>query len=464
MNQENQRFDRRVLLAVTITSNFINPMMGAAVSVALPRIAIDLDLTATGQAWVTTAYLLTAAIFLVPFGKIGDMFGRKKIFLYGNIIFMLATFVCAVASSEVLLIAARLVQGFGGAMIVSTSMALVMLAFPPQERGKIIGYNVAAVYAGLAFAPIIGGLLTQYLGWRSLFTMSGIFGILISLAILFKIKAEWVEKNEDKFDYIGSILLAVSIVSLMKGFTKLPDLVHVILTLVGIIGLIAFVVYETKIKYPVLNIKLFTENSTFSYANLSALINYAATFAVTFVLSLYLQYAKGYSPRDAGAILIAQPIMMALISPIAGRLSDKKDPHILASIGMFIIVVGLFLLSFLNKSTNNYYIISSLLILGIGFGLFSSPNTNSAMSSVERKFYGIASATLGTMRSMGMMFSMAIATLVSYLYVGDNKITADNLTEYLKSVQVVFIIFTVLCFIGIFTSLMGVKRKKAIVG
>jgi len=462
MEQDDQHFDRKVLLAVTIISNFLTPMMGAAVNVALPKIAEELNLTAIGQAWITTAYLLTAVIFLVPFGKIGDMFGRKKIFLWGNVLFMLSTFLCAFAVSDAMLIASRLIQGIGGAMIAGTSMAIIMLAFPLEQRGKIIGYNIASVYAGLAFAPIIGGFLTQYLGWRSLFFVSGFFGILISLSIFFKIKAEWVDKTNEKFDFMGSIILAISIVSLMVGFSKLPNFSHVVLTLIGIIGLVGFGWFESKIKNPVLNIELFTHNRNFAFANLTALINYAATFAVTFVVSLYLQYAKGLSPRDAGAMLVAQPFTMSLVSTIAGRLSDKRDPHILASIGMSIIVVGLFLLSFLQQATSNYYIIGSLLILGVGFGLFSSPNTNTAMSTVDRKFYGIASATLGTMRSMGMMFSMAIATLASYLFVGDNKITTTNLPEYLQSVQVVFIIFSVLCFIGVFTSLMGFKKSSTI--
>jgi len=435
-------------------------MMGAAVSVALPQIGLDFQMSAVAQSWVTTAYLLTAAVFLIPFGKAGDMFGRRKVFLLGNVLFMLATFMCAVAYTEWLLIVGRLIQGIGAAMVQGTSMAIVMLAFPPQQRGKIIGYNVASVYSGLALAPFIGGVLTQAFGWQSLFLMNGVLGIFISLAIYLKIKAEWVEKSTGSFDFAGSAILVVSTTALMYGFSKLPNLPNIILTIAGIAGMVWFVIFEMQARNPVLNVKLFTENKAFSYANLTALINYAATFAITFVMSLYLQNVKGLQPAQAGTILVAQPIMMALMASFSGRLSDKKDPRILASIGMGIIVVGLFMLSFLQENTAFGYIVSSLLILGTGFGLFSSPNTNAAMSAVDRKYYGVASASLSTMRSMGMMFSMAIAALATFLFIGDSPISASNIPQYVKSVKVVFIIFTVLCFIGVFTSLAG-RSKPA---
>lgn len=459
IENHNEGFNRNILLAVTIVSNFINPMMGAAVSVALPKIGLEFHLSAVGQAWVTSAYLLTAAAFLIPFGKAGDMLGRRKVFLWGNVIFMLSTFLCAVSINDTMLIISRLLQGLGAAMVQGTSMAIVMLAFPPNQRGKIIGYNVASVYAGLALAPVLGGVLTQALGWRSLFILNGILGIFISLAIYFKIRAEWAEPTHHAFDFKGSALLIISFSALMFGFSKLPDVTHIVLTLAGVVGIIWFIAYESRHINPVLNVEMFTQNRVFSFANITALINYAATFAITFVMSLYLQNVKGLQPRDAGMVLIAQPVMMAIVASFSGRLSDRKDPQLLASMGMSIIVIGLFLLSFLQADTHINYVVGSLLILGTGFGLFSSPNTNAAMSAVERKFYGVASASLSTMRSMGMMFSMAIASLATYVFVGEATITAENMNDYVRSVQVVFIIFTVLCFAGIFTSLAGRKNK-----
>jgi MFS family permease len=217
--------------------------------------------------------------------------------------------------------------------------------------------------------------------------------------------------------------------------------------------MIAFVRWETKVEYPVLNISLFGNNRVFAFSNLAALINYSATSAISFLLSLYLQYTKGLTPQDAGLILVSQPVVMAIFSPLAGRLSDKIEPRIVASAGMTLTVVGLLLFTFLNSTTDLAFIIFSLVLLGFGFALFSSPNTNAVMSSVEKRFYGVASATLGTMRLTGQMLSMGIAMLVFALYLGRAQITPEKYPAFLTSTKTAFIIFAVLCFGGIFASL-----------
>ena len=454
---KNNEVNKLVLLAVTMTSNFLNPLMGAAVNVALPKISGEFSLDAVAMSWVTMSYLLASAVFLVPLGKIADMWGRKKIFLYGNIFFTIATVLCALSYSGYFLIVARFLQGIGSAMMFSTSMAIVISAFPPQERGKVIGLNVSAVYLGLSVAPILGGILTQAFGWRSLFVINATVSLFIILAIILKIKAEWVEAKGEKFDWLGTLIYMPAMTALMYGFSKLPSQLAIILTIAGIVGLVVFVLIELKAPFPVLNMKLFFENKIFAGANLSAFINYAATFAVSFVLSLYLQYAKHFSPKEAGLVLITQPVLMALVAIFSGRLSDKVNPRWLASSGMAISVLGLFMLGFLEKDTSLTFIVIALAILGFGFGLFSSPNTNMIMSSVERKFYGVASATVSTMRTTGMMFSMAIASLAVHIFVGNQLISDSNIESFVHSSQVIFIVFTVLCIIGVFASFVGKK-------
>lgn len=456
-NKSNE-VNKMVLLAVTMTSNFFNPLMGSAVNIALPKISSEFSMDAVSMSWVTMAYLLASAVFLVPFGKAGDMLGRKKVFLYGNIFFLVATILCAFSTSASLLIGSRFLQGIGSAMMFSTSMAIIISAFPPNERGKVIGLNVAAVYVGLSAAPILGGIVTETLGWRSLFFINGIVSILLIFAIIFKIKAEWRESEKDKFDWIGTLIYMPSMTALMYGFSKLPFPLAIVLTGVGILGLIAFVIVEKKHPFPVLNMKLFFENKVFASANLSAFINYAATFAVGFVLSLYLQYAKHLSPSDAGMILITQPVLMAIVAIFSGRLSDKINPRWLASSGMAISVVGIAMLAFVEIDTANSFIIIALAILGFGFGLFSAPNTNMLMSSVEKRFYGVASATVSTMRTTGMMFSMAIASLSVHVFVGEQKINDTNLDLFIHSSKVIFLIFALLCFVGVFSSLVGKKE------
>jgi EmrB/QacA subfamily drug resistance transporter len=455
--QKNNEVNKVILMAVTMASNFFNPLMGSAVNIALPKISSELSLDAVSMSWVTMSYLLASAVFLVPFGKAADMLGRKKMFLYGNVFFMLATLLCTVSTSGSFLIISRFLQGVGSAMMFSTSMAIVISAFPPNERGKVIGLNVAAVYVGLSAAPILGGIITETMGWRSLFYLNGGVSVLIILAIIFKIKAEWIEAEFDRFDWLGTLIYMPSMTALMYGFSKLPSTLAIVFTALGIIGMVAFVLVEKKHQFPVLNMNLFFENKVFASANLSAFINYAATFAVSFVLSLYLQYAKHLSPKEAGMVLITQPLLMALVGIFSGRLSDKVNPSLLASSGMAISVVGIAMLIFIDVDTSQSFIIVALAILGFGFGLFSSPNTNLLMSSVEKRFYGIASATVSTMRTTGMMFSMAIASLSVHVFVGEQKINDSNIDLFMQSSKIIFIVFTVLCIIGVFSSLV---RKR----
>lgn len=456
-----QEVNKTLLLAITMVANFFNPFTGAAVNIALPQISSQLQLDAVAMSWVTMAYLLASAVMLVPLGKVADRWGRKTVFLVGNIVFLLASFLCAAATSGGFLISMRVFQGLGTSMMVTTSMAILMSAFPPKERGKVIGMNVASVYMGLSAAPVLGGILTQTFGWQSLFLINGTVSVFVAVAIYFAIRTEWKETENGTFDLKGALLYVLSLIALMYGFAKMPDTSAIVLAVAGILGLLLFIRMELRATFPVLDVKMFRDNIVYALSNLSAFINYAATFAVSFVLSLYLQYAKHLSPREAGLILVAQPVLMALVSVFSGRLSDRFNPKALASAGMGISVVGLLLLAFLTVGSSNAYILSALGVLGFGFGLFSSPNTNVVMSSVEHKHYGVASATLATMRNLGMMFSMAIASLAVHVFIGNNPLGDANIPAFMQGSKFIFLLFSVLCLLGVFTSLRNSTRKKA---
>jgi EmrB/QacA subfamily drug resistance transporter len=453
-------FNKNTLLLIIILTSVVNPFLGAAVNIALPKIGEEFSMNAITMSWVAMSFLLSSAVFLVPLGKVADILGRKKVFLYGSIIVAVSSLFCALSTSGAMLIAFRVIQGIGSAMTFATGMAIITSAFPPHERGKAIGINVSAVYLGLSIAPFLGGLLTQSLGWRSLFIATIPFGLLVIAITVFTVKTEWAEASHEKFDYTGSLIYMIAISALMYGFSKLPEPHAIVLTGSGILGLVVFTRVELQRIYPVLNIQLFMNNRVFAFSNLAALINYAATFAVTFVLSLYLQYIKGLSPLQAGSVLVTQPALMMLVASFSGRLSDKYDSRILSSLGMGIIVIGLVLLSFLGNATEKIYIIISLIILGIGFGLFSSPNTNAVMGSVEKKYLGVASATVGTMRLTGQMLSMGIATLILHIFIGEARIVPDNHYLFLHSTKIIFLLFSLLCFLGVFASLARGKRGK----
>jgi EmrB/QacA subfamily drug resistance transporter len=444
---------RQATLLVTTVGAFLTPFMSSSVNIALPSIGDELAMNAILLGWVATAFLLAAAMFLVPLGRIADIYGRKRIFTYGMITYTAASLLSAISTSAAMLISSRILQGIGGAMIYTTAVAILISVFPPEDRGRVLGINVAAVYAGLSIGPFVGGLLTQYLGWRSIFWINVPLGLLMLALTFWKLKGEWAEAKGEKFDIVGSIIYSLMLVAIMYGFTMLPGLPGVGLILAGGLGIVAFVKWETKVKSPVLDIRLFRNNTVFALSNVAALINYSATFAVSFLLSLYLQYIKGLSPQNAGLVLVAAPLMQAIFSPLAGRLSDKIEPRIVASAGMGLTVIGLIFFIFLDQTTSLWFIIVGLIILGFGFALFSSPNTNAVMSSADKKYYGVASATLSTMRQLGMMFSMGMVMLIFAIYIGHVQITPEYYLPFLRGVDTTFIIFAILCFGGIFASL-----------
>lgn len=444
---------RAVLLVATIAS-FLFPFMGSAVNIALPSIGKELSLDAITLGWIATAYLLSSAAFLVPFGRIADIYGRKKIFTCGIVIFTLSSLFSGMANSATMLISFRVLQGVGGAMLAGTAIALLTTVFPANERGKVLGINVAATYIGLSLGPVLGGVLTQHLGWRSIFFLSALLGLAVIGVVLWKLKGEWTGAKGERFDLAGSVIYVLGLVALVYGFTLLPERSGVGLIIGGIIGLSAFTRWEMRTRSPVLDISLFKNSKAFTFSNLAALINYSATFAVSFLISLYLQYVKGFNPESAGLILVAMPAMQAIFSPLAGRLSDRIEPRLIASAGMVLTTIGLIIFIFLNKETPLGLIIGNLILIGFGFALFASPNTNAVMSSAPKTAYGVASATLATMRQVGMVLSMGIAMLMFTLYkIGRVQITPEYYPLFQQSMKTAFIIFAVLCFGGIFASL-----------
>jgi len=455
-----KHLSKKVALAVVTMASFLIPFMGASINIALPPIGREFAIDAVLLAWIPASYLLSTTVFLLPFGRIADIYGRKKIFTYGIFIYTIASLLAANSDSAMMLILLRIPQGIGGAMVFGTGIAILTSVYPVSERGKVLGINVAVVYLGLSLGPFLGGLLTQHFGWRSIFLVNLPLGLVIITLLLWKLKGDWAEAKGERFDLGGSIIYGLAIVVVMYGVSLLPETMGLGAVALGILGLIAFVWWETKAASPVLNMNLFKNNRVFVFSNLAALINYSATFAVAFLLSLYLQYAKGFSPQTAGMVLVSMPAAQAILSPLAGRLSDKIAPQILASAGMALTTIGLIMFTLLEQDTVIGFILASLVVIGIGFAFFSSPNTNAIMSSVVARSYGVASATLATMRQIGMMLSMGIAMLIFAIYIGRVEITPEYYAIFVSSMKVAFITFAILCFCGIFASLARGKAKR----
>jgi EmrB/QacA subfamily drug resistance transporter len=391
-------------------------------------------------------------------GRFADIYGRARVFASGMAIFSVSTLAAGISESISVLIISRVVQGIGSAFIFSTGIAMLSAAYRPEVRGKMIGYSIATVYIGLTAGPFLGGWLTQQYSWRMIFL--GVVPLSVAAFFLTLKTASTEERcvQECDMDYTGSVAYALGLFLTIYGFSRLPGSGY-FLVLAGICVLAAFIMWEKKSTNPLFDLKLFTSNRLFMFSNLAALINYAATFASGFILSLYLQYIKGLTPKEAGLILVSSPVVMAFIAPIAGRLSDKINSRILSSAGMAITALGLACFIFLSEKTSTFYIVISLLILGAGFGIFASPNTNAVMGSVNRSVYGVASGLLATMRLTGQTISMAVVMVIFSVTIGHVEITPSYYKNFIHAVRLCFILNTALCVLGAFASLARDKNK-----
>jgi EmrB/QacA subfamily drug resistance transporter len=444
---------RRVALGVSSFASFLTAFMASAVNVALPALQKEFQMNAIALGWVAMALLLSAAMCVVPFGRAADIYGRKRFFTYGISIFTVASLLCGVSGSATTLIAFRFVQGIGAAMVFATGIAIITSVYPLAERGRALGLSVAAVYFGLSSGPFFGGFLTAHLGWRSVFLIIAPLGILVVAVTKIWLKTEWTEARGEKFDFSGSMIYCLSLLLVIYGFSRLPGLLGFLVLGGGILAGFMFVKWESRVKMPILNINLLRINRVFAFSNLAALIHYAATYAVTFLLSLYLQYVRGLEPQHAGAVLVCQPLVQVFLSPFIGRLSDKVEPRIVASAGMGMTAVSLVLFSLLTATTSLALVLANLVLLGTGFAFFATPNASAIMGSVEKRLYGVGSGILATSRMVGQVFSMGFTLLVFAALMGTSRISPAIYPLFLRSAKLLFVFFALLCLGAVAASL-----------
>lgn len=443
---------RIVALLVTTLSSFLTPFMAASVAVALPSIGRDLRMDPVLMSWVATSFLLGVGVFLVPMGRLADIYGRKKVFLWGVVIFTVVSLMCATARSAYGLVVYRFFQGAGAAMIFGNGIAILTSVSPPSERGKMLSIVIGTVYIGTALGPFLGGLLTDHFGWRSIFLTAAPAGIVIIVAVLLKLKQEWAEARGEAFDYPGSVMYGAILVALIYGFTALPSLKGLIVILFGLGGVVLFVKWEKNARHPMLSVEMFSKNRLFAFSNLAGLLNYGATYAVAFLLSLYLQSVRGMSAQGAGLLLVSQPVVQGIFTLICGRLSDRIEPRIMASAGMGLTAIVLLFLSLISDETGFPSIVGLLGLMGLGFALFAAPNANAVMASVERKSFGVASGMLVCTGTLGQLLSMGITGLVFALYMGRVSVRPDEAVALLHSVKLLFVTFALLALAGVFVS------------
>ena len=415
-----------IALLVVCIGYLIAPMGMAAVNVAIPALAEDLQANAIKVAWLPTLYILANVAFMLPFGKLADNYGRKRIYALGLFLNALSAFMCAVATDIDWILFWRFVQGASGAMIFSTGVAIITSVTPSHKRGAALGILAACVYIGLTLAPAVGGWLTELLGWRSVFYFQ--IPLMLALLIFIKLKlhGEWKNEHHSRFDWIGSGIFIMFAGTLVYGLSLLPSLAGFGLLVVSVLSLAGFIVHQSRDKQPLIRVQMFRESRVFSLSLSTSFLMYGSNFAIIFLLSLYLQYIKGFGPAYAGQILLMQALCMAIVAPFAGKLADRFQPRIIATLGCSIVALGFLFLNQIDTTTTALYIGASLGLVGLGFGLFSTPNNSAIMGAVKEQEVGVASASMNLSRTIGNLVGMSIVNLMMHYYMGDATFTQEN--------------------------------------
>jgi len=401
------------LLAVGI-GTFMSALDGSVVNTILPVIRTYFNSEVASVEWVVTIYLLVVSSLLLTFGRLGDLRGQKTIYISGFLIFVAASASCGLASSVEFLVIARAIQAIGAAMLYANSPAILTKSFPPHQRGQVLGLQATMTYLGLTVGPSLGGWLAQSLGWRSVFYINVPVGLLAFGLSLAYIEAEKLgSRRAEQFDWQGAVLFSAGLVILLLGLNQghewgwsSPAFIGCVAASVVILTL--FVWIERRNKSPMLDMSLFRIR-LFSASTASAVLNYICLYSVIFLLPFYLIQGRGLNPEQAGLLLTAQPIVMAVAAPLSGLLSDRIGSRFLSSLGMAILALGLFLLSRLGPDSPDSSIITSLAVTGLGTGIFISPNTSALLGSAPRQRQGIASGILATARNVGMVLGVGLA-------------------------------------------------------
>ena len=455
----NNDYESYVVFVAFITS-FFAVFLSAGIVLGVPAIASEFGMNNIFQNWIITLNALVIAIFTLPAGQISGKYGVKKSLIIGVTIYLLSSIgACMSFSTESFLIF-RVFQGIGIAFSNVSAMAMVVQAVKPQNRGKALGFSVTGVYLAGSLSPVFCGFLVHNFGWRTMFYFVIPFLMLCIVLMIFKIPQEWKTYEGSRIDSLGYLIYGIGITLFIYGFTNLMNSFGAISIFIGSILLIVFGYYELRIDSPAFNMNLF-KNMKFTSSNVAALCSYLAIASITTILNYHFQYVRGWNAQMSGLILIITPIIMALIAPNSGKLSDKIHPQKLAAIGMSIATITLLILIFLDVNTPLYLIVIAMILQGIGMGLFTTPNTNAIMSSVPPNETPNASAAQSAMRTMGQTISMGLLTLVFAWIMGNLKLSSEYAGLIVQSSQLVCIICTIICIIAIFASLVGIKSKDS---
>lgn len=422
-------------LIIVCLGSIIGPLGMASVNIAIPDLAADLQANAKMVSWLPTLFILSSVIFMLPAGKLADNYGRKRIYAYGLALNAFSSFMCGISTSIEWVLFWRFVQGGASAMIFGTGVAIITSVTPAHKRGAALGITSACIYVGLTVAPAVGGWLTEWWGWRSVFLFQVPIVIALLVLINMRLKDEW--KNEEKtpYDWWGTGIFAVFSCSLVFGLSLLPNIWGIIMLGGSAISLALFILHQSRSRRPLIRVQMFPESRVFSLSLTTSLLMYASNFPLVFLMSLYLQYVKGLSPLQAGQIILVQALSMAIMAPLSGKLADRFQPRLVATLGCVIVACGMLVLSQMDTATSIIYITGSLLLIGVGFGLFSTPNNNAIMGGVRLHEVGAAAASMNLARTLGNLFGMSMVNLMVHYYLGDAQFTQEQNPALIQTVE-----------------------------
>lgn len=454
-----------LIIAATGLTSFLSTYLSASVNLASKTIGLEYGVNPSDLSLITSIYLLFSSICIIPFGKVSDMLGPKKTLLFGCGFFIVSNILVLVFAYDfTLLLIFRGLQGIAAALLVVSNTPIISMAIPTKYKTTALGILSGLVYFGTSAGNFIGGVLTELFGWRSVFVVAAVCGVVALAIIHFAVPdREKTEFQKKTIDIQGIFFFAVTLTCLQFGSNKLDSLTGQILMVGFIVFMVLFIYRQFHSSNPIFDVKMFVSNSTFAMSNLAVFFNFFATFGSQYLLTLYLQCNRGMSPIEAGKIMLFQPFMQLFVSPLAGFIADKTSRGLVSSTGMGFITVGLYMFAGLSADTSVIYIYIAVVLTGIGISLFSAPNTSIIMGSVPENKRGMAAASNSIMRSLGMQSSIILCGSMFLLTIGNVKgIPPEKYEAMLEATKLCYIIFIVSCIIGMIVSLKRNKTPKTI--
>jgi EmrB/QacA subfamily drug resistance transporter len=466
---------RAILLAVAI-GTFMSALDSSVVNLVLPNISTYFHTSLSLIEWTVMSYLLVISSLLLAYGRLGDMYGHKKIYVIGFVIFTAGSFLCGVAASVMMLIFFRAIQAVGAGMLMAMGPAIVTDTVETGQRGKALSITAVSVAIALTVGPVIGGFLTSTFGWQSIFFINipiGVLGFLLANQTIH----QQGDRTVQPFDFIGAAIIFLALISILLPLSLVEEFgwnnswLLIIMT-IGLGLTVGFVIWEKHISYPLFDITLFY-NRLFAMSNISALLNYMAQYTIILLIPFYLQELRGLSPEQAGMLYFPMPLATMAVAPISGTLSDRMDSRYISSAGMAMMAVGMWLLSNLKADSADILMIVGLIVVGLGIGLFQTPNNSAIMGAVPKTKSGVASGMLATMRNIGMVLGVALSGAI--FSSSNNWLTGllkaqgfhgDELTKnaFVGALHITYLVGALFAFVAVITSLIKGSTRRNIQG